>query len=124
MLGMYEKKLSHVRCRCFAAALSVVMLAACLMFQGTASAAENGSIGAGATILTGKVVTTVTRAVPVPFNAVVDEVLVKPGEAIAKGTVCYARRGHRGAAYFKSEQLTFYRDVFSSPRLLELVKTS
>lgn len=46
------------------------------------------------------------------------------GEAIAKGTVCYARRGHRGAAYFKSEQLTFYRDVFSSPRLLDLVKTS
>jgi len=35
--------------------------------------------------LTGKVVTTVTRAVPVPFNAVVDEVLVKPGEAIDKG---------------------------------------
>ena len=87
MLGMYKKKLSHVRCRCFAAALSAVaVLAACLMIQGTAAAAaDNGSIGAGATILTGKVVTTVTRAVPVPFNAVVDEVLVKPGEAIAKG---------------------------------------
>ena len=47
--------------------------------------AAESSIGAGATILTGKVVTTVTRAVPVPFNAVVDEVLVKPGEAIDKG---------------------------------------
>ena len=86
MLGMYKKTSSRVRRRCFAAALSAVaVLAACLMFQGTAAAADNGSIGAGATILTGKVVTTVTRAVPVPFNAVVDEVLVKPGEAIAKG---------------------------------------
>ena len=52
--------------------------------KNVALAAESGSIGAGATILTGKVVTTVTRAVPVPFNAVVDEVLVKPGEAIDK----------------------------------------
>ena len=86
MLGMYKKTLSHGRRSSFAAALSAVtILVAFLMFQGAASAAENGSIGAGATILTGKVVTTVTRAVPVPFNAVVDEVLVKPGEAIAKG---------------------------------------
>lgn len=46
------------------------------------------------------------------------------GEAIAKGTVCWVRRGHRGACYFKSEQLTFYRDVFASPRLLELLKTN
>ena len=73
MLGMYKKTLSQGRRRSFAAALSAVMLlAAFLMFQNAASAAENGSIGAGATILTGKVVTTVTRAVPVPFNAVVD----------------------------------------------------
>lgn len=34
------------------------------------------------TILTGKVVTTVSRAVPVPFNAVVEEVLVKPGTPV------------------------------------------
>lgn len=34
------------------------------------------------TILTGKVVTTVSRAVPVPFNAVVEEVLVKPGDPV------------------------------------------
>ena len=53
--------------------------------QGAAVAAESGSIGSGATILTGKVVTTVTRAVPVPFNAVVDEVLVKPGQPVDKG---------------------------------------
>jgi multidrug efflux pump subunit AcrA (membrane-fusion protein) len=37
-----------------------------------------------ATILTGKIVTTVTRAVPMPFNSIVDEVLVKPGDAVAK----------------------------------------
>ena len=54
--------------------------------QGAAVAAESGSIGSGATILTGKVVTTVTRAAPVPFHAVVDEVLVKPGQPVDKGT--------------------------------------
>ena len=46
------------------------------------------------------------------------------GEAIAKGTVCWVRRGHRGGCYFKSEQLTFYRDVFASPHLLELLKST
>ena len=61
MLGMYKKTLSQARHRCFAAALSVVVMLAALMFQDAASAADNGSIGAGATILTGKVVTTVTR---------------------------------------------------------------
>lgn len=39
------------------------------------------------TILTGKVVTTVTRAEPMPFLGVVDEVLVKPGDAVKKGDV-------------------------------------
>ena len=68
------------------AVLAVTVMASTIMgVQGSALAADAGSIGAGATILTGKVVTTVTRAVPVPFNAVVDEVLVKPGQAIAKG---------------------------------------
>ena len=62
-----------------------VMVAAGLGVHGAALAAESGSIGAGATILTGKVVTTVTRGVPVPFHAVVDEVLVKPGQAVDKG---------------------------------------
>lgn len=41
---------------------------------------------AGPIILTGKVVTTVTRAVPIPFNSVVDDVLVKPGEAVQDGS--------------------------------------
>lgn len=36
--------------------------------------------------LTGKVVTTVTREAPMPFNAVVDEVLVRPGDAVEEGT--------------------------------------
>jgi hypothetical protein len=44
------------------------------------------------------------------------------GESIAKGTVSWVRRGHRGACYYKSEQLTFFRDVFSSPQLLDLLK--
>ena len=39
----------------------------------------------GGTILTGKVVTTVIRAIPMPFNAVVDTVLVKPGDAVEEG---------------------------------------
>jgi hypothetical protein len=42
-------------------------------------------------------------------------------ETIAKGTVCWVRRGHRGGCYFKSEQLTFYRDVFAAPELLEKI---
>lgn len=44
-------------------------------------------------------------------------------EAIARGTVCWVRRGHRGGCYYKSEQLTFYRDVYASPQLLELIRT-
>ena len=51
-----------------------------LTVSGPALAAE------ATTILTGKVVTTVTRAVPIPFNAVVDDVLVKPGDAVEKGS--------------------------------------
>ncbi|GAB2470657.1 hypothetical protein [Xylanimonas ulmi] len=43
-------------------------------------------------------------------------------ETIAKGTVCWVRRGHRGACHFKSEQLTFYRDVFAADHLLSGVK--
>jgi len=33
------------------------------------------------------------------------------GEIIAKGFITKARKGHKGACHFKSEQLTFYRDV-------------
>jgi hypothetical protein len=43
-------------------------------------------------------------------------------ETIAKGSVTFLRRGHRGGVYLKTEQLTFYRDVFASPDLLSLVK--
>jgi hypothetical protein len=44
-------------------------------------------------------------------------------ETIAKGSVAWIRRGHRGGCYFKGEQLTFYRDVFASPELLRLITT-
>ncbi|MGF1482241.1 MAG: hypothetical protein ACFB4I_22640 [Cyanophyceae cyanobacterium] len=44
-------------------------------------------------------------------------------ETLAKGSVCWVRRGHRGGCYFKSEQLTFYRDVFAPDNLLKLIKT-
>ena len=60
-------------------ALAALACAATLSLAEAARAAE-------AIILTGKVVTTVTRAVPVPFNSVVDEVLVKPGEAVEDGS--------------------------------------
>lgn len=35
--------------------------------------------------LTGKVVTTVTRVAVMPFNGIVDEVLVRPGDAVERG---------------------------------------
>lgn len=44
-------------------------------------------------------------------------------EQIAKGSVCWVRRGHRGGCYYKSEQLTFVRDVFASQDLLKLINT-
>jgi hypothetical protein len=44
-------------------------------------------------------------------------------ETIAKGSVAWVRRGYRGACYFEGEQLTFYRDVFASDRLLKLITT-
>lgn len=43
-------------------------------------------------------------------------------ETIAKGSVAWVRRGHKGGCYFKGEQLTFYRDVFASEDLLGLLK--
>ncbi|MGK7945207.1 MAG: hypothetical protein AB4058_12125 [Microcystaceae cyanobacterium] len=45
-------------------------------------------------------------------------------ETIAKGSVTWVRRGHRGGCYLKTEQLTFYRDVFAPASLLELIKTA
>jgi hypothetical protein len=45
-------------------------------------------------------------------------------ETIAKGSVAWVRRGHRGGCYFKGEQLTFYRDVFATQELLDLIRAS
>jgi hypothetical protein len=45
-------------------------------------------------------------------------------ETIAKGSVAWVRRGHRGGCYFKGEQLTFYRDVFAPQELLDQIRTS
>jgi hypothetical protein len=44
-------------------------------------------------------------------------------ETTAKGNVTYLRRGHRGGCYRKTEQLTFYRDVFAPEELVKLIKT-
>ncbi|MBD5417896.1 MAG: HlyD family efflux transporter periplasmic adaptor subunit [Desulfovibrio sp.] len=63
-------------------ALWALAALACAVSLGLARAA----VAAEAIILTGKVVTTVTRAVPVPFNSVVDEVLVRPGDAVEDGS--------------------------------------
>ncbi|MBW4586559.1 MAG: EthD domain-containing protein [Aetokthonos hydrillicola CCALA 1050] len=45
-------------------------------------------------------------------------------ETLAKGSVTWIRRGHRGACYLKTEQLTFYRDVFAPEQLLKLITTA
>lgn len=45
-------------------------------------------------------------------------------ETIAKGNVTWVRRGNRGACYLKTEQLTFYRDVFAPLELLKLITTA
>lgn len=64
---------------CFWASLCVALF----LFRAVpAMTAESGA----PTILTGKVVTTVTRAVPLPFNAVVDQVLVRPGDPVEQGS--------------------------------------
>jgi hypothetical protein len=44
-------------------------------------------------------------------------------ETIAKGSVAWVRRGHRGGCYIKGEQLTFYRDVFAPQELLDHIRT-
>ncbi|ELR97553.1 hypothetical protein [Gloeocapsa sp. PCC 73106] len=43
-------------------------------------------------------------------------------ETIAKGNVTFLRRGHRGGVYLKTEQLTFYRDVYAPEELVNLIK--
>jgi hypothetical protein len=42
-------------------------------------------------------------------------------EVVAKGSVAWLRRGHRGGCYTKGEQLTFYRDVYAPDELLNLL---
>lgn len=59
----------------------LMLLALCTV--GTFSSAW--AAGTQSTILTGKVVTTVTRSVPLPFNAIVDEVFVAPGNKVDEG---------------------------------------
>lgn len=44
-------------------------------------------------------------------------------ETLAKGNVTWVRRGHRGACYLKTEQLTFYRDVYAPNELIQLITT-
>ena len=44
-------------------------------------------------------------------------------ETLAKGNVTWVRRGHRGGCHLKTEQLTFYRDVFAPDSLLGLITT-
>ncbi len=55
------------------------LLALLLLLPQTARAADGG------TILTGKVVPTVVRAVPMPFNSIINEVLVRPGDEVQAG---------------------------------------
>jgi hypothetical protein len=45
-------------------------------------------------------------------------------ETLAKGNVTWVRRGHRGACYLKTEQLTFYRDVYAPNELITLITTA
>lgn len=44
-------------------------------------------------------------------------------ETLAKGNVTWVRRGHRGACYLKTEQLTFYRDVYAPDALVRRITT-
>lgn len=60
----------------------------------------------GATILTGKVVATVSRAVPMPFNAIVEEVLVKPGDPVHAGSELLRYRLQEEAARLLQREVT------------------
>ncbi len=42
-------------------------------------------------------------------------------ETLAKGNVTWMRRGHRGGCWLKTEQLTFYRDVYAAQELLDKI---
>lgn len=60
--------------------IRVISLAVALCLVGCLAAASRAEDISS--ILTGKVVPTVTRPVPMPFNAIVEDVLVKPGDAV------------------------------------------
>lgn len=58
------------------------------------------------TILTGKVVATVSRATPVPFNAIVEEVLVKPGDPVHDGSELMRYKLQEEAARLLQREVT------------------
>ncbi len=74
------KKTPHGRI--FTQCMLGMFLGLCL-FCGSVQAAEE----ARTTILSGKIVSTVTRAKMLPFNGIVEEVLVLPGQEVAKNEV-------------------------------------
>ncbi len=49
---------------------------------------------------------------------------VETPEKLAKGTVCGVWHGRRGACYFQSEPLKFFRDVVAPAELVALIKTA
>ncbi len=59
-----------------------------------------------ASVLTGKVIPTVAREAPVPFNAIIEEVLVKPGERVKKGSPLIRYRLQEEAARQLQKELT------------------
>ncbi|MBD5641494.1 MAG: HlyD family efflux transporter periplasmic adaptor subunit [Desulfovibrio sp.] len=59
-----------------------------------------------ATILTGKVVATVSRATPMPFNGIVEEVLVKPGDPVHAGSGLMRYRLQEEAARLLQREVT------------------
>ncbi len=60
----------------------IIALLLCTLFFSSAYAAEGPS-----TIINGKVISPVTRAKALPFEAIVDEVLVKPGQSVLENQV-------------------------------------
>lgn len=64
------------------------------------------AIAHAATILTGKVVTTVTRPVIIPFNAIISDVLVKPGDRVKEGDPLVRYRLQDGAQRLLQREIT------------------
>ena len=87
--------------------LLTLALLCSLTFAVAATAAQGGK--SSVTILTGKVVTTVTRAIPMPFNGVVDAALVKPGEAVEENAPLMRYHLHEDA------ERALQREVMQGP---------